>query len=94
MSYTGRAHHGQVIDPVQTMMLAGQGRDVSTLVIDGRFVMENRVIPGVDEAADCARAQAQFEGLMARYPERTFGHPPASEIFSSAYPIERAGQGA
>jgi len=87
----GRPHLGQVIDPVQTMLLAGHGRDFSTVVIDGRFVMEERVIPGIDEAADTARAQAQFEGVMARYPERTFGHPPASEIFSSSYPVERAG---
>ncbi|MFY7960826.1 MAG: amidohydrolase family protein [Elsteraceae bacterium] len=86
----GRPHHGQVIDPIQTMMLVGHGRDFSAVIIDGRFVMENRVIPGVDEAADNARAQAQFEGLMAKYPERTLGHPPVTDIFSSAYPIERA----
>ena len=27
---------------------------------------------------------------MARYPERTLGHPPMSEIFSSSYAIERS----
>jgi len=86
-----RPHSGQVIDPVQTMMLTGHGRDFSTVVIDGRFVMEDRVIPGIDEAADNARAQRQFEGVMARYPERTLDHPPMSEIFSSSYPIERSG---
>ena len=30
---------------------------------------------------------------MARYPERTHGHPPASEIFSSSYPVEPAQAG-
>lgn len=84
-----RPHLGQVIDPIQTMLLAGHGRDFSTVVIDGRFVMEDRAIPGIEEAADKARAQAQFEGVMARYPERTLGHPPVSEIFSSSYPIQR-----
>lgn len=86
-------HLGQVIDPIQTMLLAGHGRDFSTVIIDGRFVMEDRLIPGVDEAAEKRRAQAQFEGLMARYPERTHGHPPASEIFSSSYPVEPAQAG-
>lgn len=86
-----RPHLGQVIDPIQTMLLAGHGRDFSTVVIDGRFVMEERIIPGVNEAADKARAQTQFEGVMARYPERTQGHPPVSEIFSSSYPVERTG---
>jgi len=85
-----RPHLGQVIDPIQTMMLAGHGRDFSAVVIDGRFVMEDRVIPGCDEAADKRRAQAQFERVMAQYPLRTFGHPPASEIFSSSYAVERA----
>jgi cytosine/adenosine deaminase-related metal-dependent hydrolase len=85
-----RPHLGQVIDPVQTMLLAGHGRDFADVVIDGRCVMQGRVIPGVDEAADKARAQKQFEGVMARYPERTHGHPPMSEIFSSSYPVESA----
>ena len=84
-----RPHSGQVIDPIQTMMLTGHGRDFSTVVIDGRFVMEDRAIPGQDEAADNIRAQKQFEGVMARYPQRTLGHPPVNEIFSSSYPIER-----
>jgi hypothetical protein len=30
---------------------------------------------------------------MARYPERTHGHPPTSEIFSSSYPVDRAQPG-
>ncbi len=82
-----RPHSGQVIDPIQTMMLTGHGRDVSTVIIDGRFVMENRIIPGIDEAADNARAQAQFERLMAQYPDRTHGHPPVDQIFSSSYRV-------
>lgn len=83
-----RPHCGQLIDPIQTMMLTGHGRDVSTVVIDGRFVMEDRVIPGIDEAADNARAQAQFERLMSLYPRRTYGHPPVEKIFSSSYPTQ------
>lgn len=80
---------GQVIDPIQTLLLAASGRDVRTVVIDGRFVMEDRVIPGVDEIADTARAQRQFDGLVARYPDRTFGHPPVDEIFRPSYPVVR-----
>jgi len=85
-----RPHTGQVIDPIQTMMLSGHGRDFSTVIVDGRFVMENRALPGIDEAADNARAQAQFDRVMAQYPRRTLGHPPMEEIFSSAYPVMRA----
>lgn len=88
-----RPHTGQVIDPIQTMMISGHGRDFSTVVIDGRFAMENRAIPGSDEAADNARAQAQFEGLMAKYPQRTVFHPPAGAIFTSAYPVDWSDDG-
>lgn len=76
---------GQTIDPIQTLMLNASGREVRTVVIAGRFVMENGAIPGVDERADRARAQAQFDGLVAQYPRRTFGHPPVEEIFPPSY---------
>ena len=72
------------------MLLTGHGRDFSSVIIDGRLVMAGRVIECVDEAVDNARAQAQFERLMAQYPQRTSGHPPVSEIFSSSYPVIRA----
>ena len=78
---------GQVIDPIQTLMIGGTGRDVHSVIIDGRFVMEDRKIPGMDYDADARRAQHQFEGLIARYPDRTYGHPGVSEIFSTAYPV-------
>ncbi len=79
-----------MIDPIQTMMLCGHGRDFSNVIIDGRFVMEDRIIQGQNEPADKARAQAQFEGLMRQYPVRTIGHPPTTAIFSSSYPVDRA----
>jgi hypothetical protein len=49
--------------------------------------MDDRKIPGIDYEGDALRAQRQFEGLIARYPDRTFGHPDVSEIFSNAYPV-------
>ena len=76
---------GQVIDPIQTLLLNASGREVRTVVIDGRFVMEDGVIPGVDDRAMRDQAQAQFDRLVAQYPDRTFGHPPVSEIFTSSY---------
>jgi cytosine/adenosine deaminase-related metal-dependent hydrolase len=85
----GHDRIGQVIDPLQTLMVGGSGRDVRIVVIDGRFAMVDGVIPGFDAAAAHTRAQAQFDRLVARYPDRTIGHPPVDEIFSSSYPRER-----
>ncbi len=78
----------QAADPVQTLLTSCSGRDVRDSWIDGRRVMADGIIPGVDAAADAARAQAQFDGLIAKYPERTSGHPPVETIFTSSY--ERA----
>ena len=47
--------------------------------------MEDGVIAGVDVRAMRDRAQVQFDRLVAQYPDRTFAHPPVSEIFSSRY---------
>jgi cytosine/adenosine deaminase-related metal-dependent hydrolase len=77
---------GQVIDPIQTMMLSGTGRDFRTSIINGRVVMRDRQLPGVDLDAWNARAQAQFDGLIAKYPMRTLHHPPVERIFAPSYP--------
>jgi len=78
---------GQAIDPVQTIILNGSGRDVRTVVIDGRIVMRDQIIPGVDGDLMRARAQRQFDGLLAQYPDRTLGQPPVARIFKPSYPI-------
>ncbi|UFN46944.1 amidohydrolase family protein [Roseomonas sp. OT10] len=84
------SHLGQVIDPVQTLLLSGRGTDARTVIVDGRASMQEGEIPGVDWAAWGVQAQAQFDRLVSLYPRRTFGHPPAEAIFSSAYPVRRA----
>lgn len=81
---------GQVIDPIQTMLLNGSGREFRAVIVDGRFAVEEFCLAGVDEAALAGQAQAQFEKLLSRYPSRTLGHPPADAIFSSSYPVVRA----
>ena len=81
---------GQVIDPIQTLMLNGSGRDVRPVVIEGRTVMEDGAIPGVDHDALRAGAQQRFDAMKAQYPDRTFGHPPLDEIFPASYPLRKA----
>lgn len=82
---------GQVIDPIQTLMLNGSGRDVRTVVIDGRILMQDGLIPGIDHDEMRRGAQARFDAMKAQYPDRTFGHPPLEEIFPPSYPLRRAG---
>lgn len=86
----GHDRIGQVIDPIQTLMQSSSGRDVTDVFVEGRHVLAEGEIPGFDAAAAHARAQRQFDGLIAKYPERTWGHPPVTEIFQPSYPVEGA----
>ena len=52
---------GQNIDPIQTLMLNGSGREISTVVINGKFVMEDRQIKGIDDRELRLQAQDQFD---------------------------------
>ncbi len=75
------------IDPVQTLILGATGRVTRATIVDGRVSMRDGQVAGFDMAEARAQAQTQFEGLLARYPERTAGHPPVAEIFPPAYPL-------
>ena len=39
------------------------------------------------------RAQSQFEGLVAKYPDRSWEHPPVEALFSPSYPLWPEGGG-
>jgi len=82
-------HLGQVIDPIQTLVLNGSGRDLTTVIVNGRTVVRNRQIDGVDFAAYGQRAQVQYDRLIASYPERVHQHPPAEDIFRPSFPVVR-----
>lgn len=74
------------IDPVQTLVYGATGRVTRATVVDGRLSMRDGQVAGIDMATARAQAQAQFDGLVAKYPQRSFGHPPVDQIFPPAYP--------
>ncbi|MEZ0168290.1 amidohydrolase family protein [Microvirga sp. TS319] len=76
------------IDPITTLVTGGSGKVTRAVFVDGRVSMLERKVAGFDMEAARSRAQAQYDGLIAKYPERSWGHPPISEIFSPSYPIE------
>lgn len=55
---------------VPTLVYSGEGRDVETVLIDGKVVMEERRFKTLDEAEVCRRAQALGEALLKRLPYR------------------------
>ncbi|MBL4916968.1 amidohydrolase family protein [Szabonella alba] len=74
------------VDPVRSLVLGATGRVTRAVFVDGRLSMREGAVAGMDMAAARTRAQAQFDGLRRKYPDRTWGHPAESEIFPPAYP--------
>jgi cytosine/adenosine deaminase-related metal-dependent hydrolase len=85
----GNPRLGQFIDPVQTMVLNGTGRDFTTVIVNGRTVVRDGRLPGIDLDAWHAQAQRQFETLVASYPERAHLHPPVEAVFAPSFPVRR-----
>lgn len=75
------------IDPIQTLIYGATGRITKATIVDGRISMRDGEVAGIDLVAARAEAQAQFEGLLSRYPERTYLHPPIGSIFPPSYPL-------
>ncbi len=82
-----RPRTGPSLDPVQTLIVASSGSVVRAVFVDGRLSMRDGQVAGIDLDIAQAQAQRQFDGLIAKYPDRTFGHPDVSEIFRPSYPV-------
>jgi cytosine/adenosine deaminase-related metal-dependent hydrolase len=77
------------IDPITTLVAGGTGRVTQAVFVDGRLSMRDRQVAGIDLAAAQSRAQAQFDALLTRYPDRSWQHPPVSKLFPPSYPIRQ-----
>jgi cytosine/adenosine deaminase-related metal-dependent hydrolase len=76
------------IDPITTLVVGGSGKVTRATFVDGRAAMLSGKVAGIDMAAARRQAQAQYDRLVAKYPERSWGTPPVAEIFPPSYPIE------
>ena len=63
---TDAPHLQPVWNPVATAVFAAQGRDVDTVVINGRTVMRNRAVLTMDEAAVLDDVRSRFRVVAAR----------------------------
>jgi cytosine/adenosine deaminase-related metal-dependent hydrolase len=76
------------VDPITTLVVGGSGKVTRAVFVDGRVSMLDRQLAGFDMKKARVQAQAQYDGLIAKYPERSWNHPSVSEIFPPSYPIE------
>ncbi len=81
------------IDPITTIVTGGSGKVTRATFVDGRLSMLGGKVAGIDMQSAQLQAQEQFDRLVAKYPERSWAHPPLSEIFPSSYPVESNANG-
>ncbi|MDB5551178.1 MAG: N-ethylammeline chlorohydrolase [Rhizobium sp.] len=75
------------VDPVQSLIFGATGRVTRAVFVDGRLSMCDGAVAGFDVEAGRHRAQAQFDGLIAKYPERSWRHPKLEDMFPPTYPL-------
>lgn len=83
----GEFHQGPFFDPLKNLFTAGRGDDCIASYIDGRCVMQDGQVIGVDYADLQRRADALFQKQMQHHAERAFGNPPWCSLFRSAIPF-------
>jgi cytosine/adenosine deaminase-related metal-dependent hydrolase len=84
---------GQLFDPITALVLNGNGRDVTGVIVAGRKVVWDRELVNSGQSADALHATSQqvFSHILSTYPERTVGHPPVDDIVKPSFP--RASRG-
>jgi cytosine/adenosine deaminase-related metal-dependent hydrolase len=82
------SHVGLVDDPIKTLVYFASERDIETVIVDGKVVVEGGRIPGVDEEALTRKAnevnQRQKMAFVAQNPTGK----PAEALFPPSFPIE------
>ncbi|QDY70505.1 chlorohydrolase family protein [Qingshengfaniella alkalisoli] len=77
---------GQLFDPITTLVINGNGRDVRSVIVDGILVVDNHKLKnGNDMAHLHAKAQDQYQTFMGTFPERCPGTPALDEIFQPSF---------
>lgn len=79
-------HLGPLFDPLKNLVLAGRGDDCIASYIDGRCVMHDGQVQGVDYPTLQQQAQRQFATLMRSHSVRAAGQPDWKTLFKPAIP--------
>ncbi len=83
----GDFHFGAMDDPIRTLMISANGGDVKTSIINGRIVMQDRVIEGIDLAEVQRKGQAYFDKMRLSYLERDYRHSTEAELFPPSFRV-------
>jgi cytosine/adenosine deaminase-related metal-dependent hydrolase len=59
-------HLVPTFNPISNLIYAGEGSDVDTVIIDGRIIMENRIVKTLDENTILQQASEGGQRLLER----------------------------
>ncbi len=80
-------HLGQIPDPIQRLVLSGSRRDARMVIVDGRVVVEDGVLPGVELEGWEVRAREQYRAVMEHAVARSVGQPSVEELYRPTFPL-------
>lgn len=76
-----------VRDPIKNLVFTGKRSDVHAVMVDGRFVVEEGRLTGVDEREVTRDLQGAAERLRRRVPERDWGRRTIDQISPPSFPV-------
>ena len=81
--------YGAVFDPIKALIEYGSGRDIETVIIDGKTIVKERRFLGVDEHELLSKIQGEAERIWERISEWNFQGKRADEISPWAYALKK-----
>jgi len=81
---------GPSFDPIHALIHFCTSRDVETVMIDGRIVVADHRVSGVDEERLQAEAWPVYERLRRTLAARNWNRPVLPEMFPSTFPVRSA----
>lgn len=82
----GRDHTGPTFDPIRTMVMNSDSRDITEVRVAGRPVVRRGQIVTVDTSGYGARAQALLDRYAAAFSEQDYRHRSTSELLPPSFP--------
>ncbi|MET3898902.1 cytosine/adenosine deaminase-related metal-dependent hydrolase [Devosia sp. UYZn731] len=76
---------GMIEDPIRTLHMNCTGADITTVIINGRMVMENQNLPGVDAKAMSQRLKGYYATMKSGYSQRDYKRRSTDEIFPPTF---------
>lgn len=80
-------HMGPADDPLRTAIIGGSGSDITMSVINGKVVMKDRAIPGIDLDELKVKAQEYYDKMRLSYLERSYIDVKEDEFFNSTFRV-------